>query len=168
MPTAALQSLLALAATRPEGAWPDQLDLDVFHRTLGTVSPAALRVDDVEVARRVRDTAGRVLLDADDDASIDALDEIASTHALVPTLRQGQGQVSFRTLRGSPDGAVWADVIGELMAGVAEGARAQVRRCSSAPCTTPFFDTTPAGTKAFCCDRCATRARVRKHRARTR
>lgn len=155
-------ALLAVAATRPEGPWPDQLELTEFRRRLSATSPAARRADE-RTAREVRDVLGAVLLDGSDDDALAVLDGLARDHRVTPSV--DRAGVRFTSHASDPAGAVWADVLVPLMEAVADGCRRRIRRCSGAPCVTPFLDTSPGGTRAYCCDRCATRDRVRRHRA---
>ncbi|WHP17877.1 CGNR zinc finger domain-containing protein [Cellulomonas sp. ES6] len=158
-----VSALLAVAATRPEGPWPDQLDVDAFRSLLSPVAPTAARLVDDGAARAVRDVLGAVLLDGTDDDALSLLDGLARTHRITPSAdRSG---VRFTSLGADPAGPVWAEVLVPLMEAVAGGCRRRIRRCASDPCTTPFLDGSPGGTRTFCCDRCATRDRVRRHRA---
>lgn len=157
-----IDTLVALAATRPEGIWPEQLELAPFHRLLAAVAPAAREVQELPLAQRLRDEVAAVLLADDDEAACRVLNALILEHEIVPTVTPDG--ISHRSLRNDVSAQVWAQLIGELMSAVASGVRARVRRCTSEPCITPFVDST-AGGREYCCARCATRSRVRRHRA---
>ncbi|MCQ1953197.1 CGNR zinc finger domain-containing protein [Arthrobacter sp. zg-Y238] len=156
-------ALVKVASTRAEGQWPEQLDLDVFHRFLRDPAPAAALIDDVAVARHARDLLAAVLVDGTDAEARSALNSVAATYAVVPRI-DGNGPY-FLSLSGTAEGAFWAQILADLMQAVSEGCRARVGRCVSAPCIMPFLDTSTAGVREFCSVRCATRARVRRHRS---
>lgn len=157
-----MSKLLAVSATRPEGDWPEQLDLTVFARLLEDISPAASRLEDVEDARRIRDDMAAVLLDGSQASALAHLNHIAEKHALVPWA--SEGKLGLRSMTPTSTGAVWSEILFELMIAVSEGCRSSIRRCESDPCITPFLAVRETSTRNYCCTRCATRDRVRRHR----
>ncbi|MCC9145589.1 MULTISPECIES: CGNR zinc finger domain-containing protein [unclassified Arthrobacter] len=158
-----IEALVKVARTRAEGQWPEQLDLDVFHRLLEAPVPAAVMVDDVAVARHIRDVVAAVLVDGTDAEARSTLNSVAETYAIVP--RTDENGLYFLSLSGIAEGALWAQILADLMQAVSEGCRDRIGRCVSAPCIAPFLDTSTAGVREFCSTRCATRARVRRHRS---
>lgn len=158
-----IEALVKVASTRPEGEWPEELDLETFHCFLADTAPASATVTDLEAARNTRDLLATVLLDGSDAEARATLNLVAVTHVLVPRT-DGDG-FHFVSLRGDAEGTFWAQIIGDVMHAVNEGCRSRIGRCTSAPCITPFLDTSTAGAREFCSTRCATRARVRRHRS---
>lgn len=158
-----IEALVKVASTRAEGPWPEQLDLDVFHRFLSGPAPAAAFVDDVAVARHARDLLAAVLVDGTGAEARSILNGVAATYGIVPWI--DENGFRFLSLGGTAEGAFWAEILPDLMQAVSEGCRARISRCESEPCITPFLDTSTAGVREFCSGRCATRARVRRHRS---
>ncbi|MET2010187.1 CGNR zinc finger domain-containing protein [Microbacterium chocolatum] len=154
--------LVALAATRPEAPWPEELDLDRFRALLLETAPSAVDVRDISDARSLRDTVAALLLDGSDAGAFALANETMAQHGVTPVV-DGSG-IRYRSSRTDTVSAVWAEIAGPLLAALAAGVRGRVRRCASDPCVTPFIDTAQGG-REYCCARCATRARVRRHRA---
>lgn len=157
-----LQALVDLAATRPEGQWPEQLDLNRFHQELREAAPASHAVTDVSVARKIRDDVAAILLDGSDSEAYAALNGLVTEHEVMPMV--SATGMHYRSARADVVSSVWAQIAGPILVAVASGVRDRVRRCASSPCITPFLDS-PHGGREYCCGRCATRARVRRHRA---
>ncbi|WP_430593241.1 CGNR zinc finger domain-containing protein [Humidisolicoccus flavus] len=161
----ALAAMIALSATRPEGVWPEQLDLTAFGTIIGEFSPAARRITRLADAREIRDAIAGILLDQTDEHAAAQLDRLVSEHAIVPTV--AAQSIGFRSLRSDPRSLVWSELLPPLMTAVATGRRHDIRRCASAPCITPFLAASAETAREYCCVRCATRDRVRRHRANT-
>ncbi|MFS0713881.1 CGNR zinc finger domain-containing protein [Microbacterium sp. 2P01SA-2] len=162
MPDDLIRPLVELAATRPEGEWPEQLDLDRFHRILGEMAPASRDVRDVGTARQVRDTIGAILLDGTDTHAYAILNRVMADRAVTPSV--DQAGLRYRSKHADAVSALWAQMAEPLLSGVVSGVRGRTKRCASAPCVTPFINSQGGG-QEYCCARCATRARVRRHRA---
>ncbi|PPF87251.1 hypothetical protein C5E07_18850 [Pseudoclavibacter sp. RFBJ3] len=157
-----IRSLVDLAATRPEGEWPEQLDMARFHRVLADVAPVSRDLQDLEAARSVRDRLASILLDGSDAEAYRILNGVVTEHAVMPFV--DASGVQYRSGRSDAVSSLWAQVAGPLLLALASGVRGRTKRCASAPCVTPFIDSSGGG-REYCCARCATRARVRRHRA---
>lgn len=162
MDDVSIQPLLDLAATRPEGEWPEQLDLDRFNRAIASMAPASRDVSDIADAVLVRDRVASILLDGSDADAYAILNTVVTDHAVKPAIDSS----GVHYLSGRPDAlsSLWAQLAGPLLFAVASGVRGRTKRCASAPCITPFIDASGGG-REYCCARCATRERVRRHRA---
>ena len=157
-----MHPLMNLVATRAEGGWPDQLDVERFSRALADIAPSSRDVDDLSLARSLRDRLAMVLLDGSDAQAQALVNDMTLTHALRPHL--DASGIRYRSDRTDALSSVWAEIAGILLPALASGVRSRIKRCRSTPCITAFVDS-PGGTREYCCARCATRARVRRHRS---
>ncbi|MFD3683331.1 CGNR zinc finger domain-containing protein [Nocardiopsis sp. NPDC058631] len=160
-----LRAVLDLVATRPLGPWPEELhSLD----RLGPLAPApgSGSPSDLDDVRGLRDRLAPLVLDPDPGSAPAALSALAREFALAPVVDALGGPVRHE----SPDPRTVARVAEVLVPGLmhawAAGLLSRVHACGADNCETPFMDTSHRANRHYCSDRCSTRMRVRRHRAR--
>jgi hypothetical protein len=129
-------------------------------------------VDDADVAG-ARALRGRLapVFGAEPATAAAVLNGLLDEAAVRPRLSDHDG--SAWHLHVAPAGASWAGWLAATTATglailVAEHGFDRLGRCAADACDTVFVDTSRSGTRRFCSDACATRARVAAFRARRR
>lgn len=121
----------------------------------------------VAVARGLR----RVLAAVDRDAAASGLNELLAAHAAVPRLERHGGWDWHLHVDGGADAgwARWLGASGALALArlLTEGTELPWGICDASPCERAFVHDGRGGRRRFCSSACATRTRVRRHRART-
>ncbi|NYH51181.1 putative RNA-binding Zn ribbon-like protein [Nocardiopsis arvandica] len=165
-----LRAALALVATRPVGAWPEELDsLDRLEELVPGTAPKARHgaATDLAEVRGLRDRLAPLVLDPDPGSAPAALSALAREFDLAPVVDSVGGPVRHV----SPDPRTVARVAEALVPGVmsawASGLMPRVRTCGADDCDTPFLDRSSRANRHYCSDRCSTRVRVRRHRTRS-
>lgn len=153
--------LLAFLDTRPEEGFPDHLvDLD----DLRTFAPEA-RVRDVARARTLRDELAQTLLAPSVTTISEGLTAICGKYQVTPTFVHPDDGLQWRIKDVGALTGLFTSLIAEAIALWGDGSIRRIRVCASSSCIVPFIDTSRRQDRMYCGPRCATRERVRKHRA---
>ncbi|MHC5559275.1 CGNR zinc finger domain-containing protein [Kocuria sp. U4B] len=170
----ATEAVLVLINTRPVGRRPDGLnrwsDLGPLvdeltpPRRTGNPPPADGATADIAEARRLREALTAVVLADSPARAAECLEELAAAHGTVDHTPGGHRSAHAVSGRGSPVAELAAAVIPLLHQAVAAGVLERIGVCPDAVCRTVFLDRSPARRRRYCSPRCATRARMSRHR----
>lgn len=148
--------LLAFVDTRPEPGFADEL---TAVDQLRTFAPDATTAD-LDFARTLRDDLARCLL-----TSSGAIDDLCMRLEVRPSFtaphRMRWTVTAPERLR-----ALTTRLVTALIELWTTGDIEHARVCAADNCIVPFVDTSPTQKREFCSPKCATRTRVRRHRAR--
>jgi predicted RNA-binding Zn ribbon-like protein len=173
-PLQATEAVLVLVNTRPVGRRPDGLnrwaDLGPLfaelatHRPTGSPPPADDATADIAEARRLREALTAVVLADSPTRAAQCLEELATAHGTVNHFPGHYQQSHLVTGRGSPVAELATAVTPLLHQAVTAGVLDRIGVCPDAVCRTVFLDRSPARRRRYCSPRCATRARMSRHR----
>lgn len=158
---AARELLLAFLDTRPEEGFPDHLaNLD----DLRTFAPEA-QVRDLAPAQALRDELAQTLLHSSVATIAEGLTAICEKYRATPAFERLADGVQWRIRDVGALTGLFTSLIAEAIALWDDGSIQRIRVCESSSCIVPFIDTSRRQDRMYCSPRCATRERVRKHRA---
>ncbi|WP_309125117.1 CGNR zinc finger domain-containing protein [Kocuria sp.] len=170
----ATDAVLVLVNTRPVGRRPDGLnrwsDLGPLfaelatHRPTGNPPPADDATAGIAEARHLREALTAVVLADSPTRAAQRLEELAAAHGTVDHTPGGHHRPNLVPGRGSPVAELAAAVTPLLHQAVAAGVLERIGVCPDALCRTVFLDRSPARRRRYCSPRCATRARMHRHR----
>ncbi|MHC5560852.1 CGNR zinc finger domain-containing protein [Kocuria sp. U4B] len=173
-PMQATEAVLVLVNTRPVGRRPDGLnrwsDLGPLvaelapPRPTGSTAPADDATADIAEARGLREALTAVVLADSPTRAAERLEELAATHGTLNHTPSGHRSAHAVSGRGSLVAKLATAVIPLLHQAVVTGVLDRIGVCPDAVCRTVFLDRSPARRRVYCSPRCATRARMSRHR----
>jgi predicted RNA-binding Zn ribbon-like protein len=170
----ATEAVLLLVNTRPVGRRPDGLnrwsDLGPLvaelatHSPMGNPPPADDATADTAEARRLREALTAVVLADSPTRAAERLEELAAASGAMNCSPDGHHEPHAVAGSRPPVAELATAIIPLLQQAVAAGVLDRIGVCPDAVCRTVFLDRSPARRRVYCSPRCATRARMHRHR----
>lgn len=176
-PLKATEAVLALINTRPLGCRPDglnrwaDLDPELVELALDGRVPRAPSGDELIVVmdevRRLRAALAAAVLMDSDAQTVQQFNDLAVIYGLTPRPEAADHQSHPAHDDGSLMTELVAALLPPLRQAMTEGALERIGICPDTACQTVFLDRSRGRIRRYCSARCATRARMAKHRQRS-